>query len=162
MSLISFLRTRTESCLFFCSCGLGKYLVYGICLQCRRLRFYPWVRQILWRRDRLPIPVLLGFPVVRLVKNLPAMQETWVRSLSWEDPLEKGKAIHSSILAWRIPWTVNPMRSQRVRHDDWVTFTSLHFNIATVASLCLMFDYVFFWLFTINIHIPLYLTVDSI
>ena len=39
-------------------------------------------------------------------KNLPAMQETWVQSLGWEDPLEKGKATHSSILAWRIPWTV--------------------------------------------------------
>ena len=41
--------------------------------------------------------------VPQLVKNLPAMQETWVRSLSWEDPLEKGKATHSSMLAWRIP-----------------------------------------------------------
>ena len=40
------------------------------------------------------------------VKNPPAMWETWVRSLGWEDPLEKGKATHSSILAWRIPWTV--------------------------------------------------------
>ena len=44
--------------------------------------------------------------VAQLVKNLPAVQETWVRSLGWEDPLEKGKATHSSILAWRIPWTV--------------------------------------------------------
>ena len=44
--------------------------------------------------------------VAQLVKNLPAMWETWVRSLGWEDPLEKGKANHSSILAWRIPWTV--------------------------------------------------------
>ena len=44
--------------------------------------------------------------VAQLVKNLPAMQETWVRSLSWEDPLEKEKATHSNILAWRIPWTV--------------------------------------------------------
>ena len=44
--------------------------------------------------------------VAQLVKNLPAMQETWVRSLGWEDPQEKGKATHSSILAWRIPWTV--------------------------------------------------------
>ena len=43
--------------------------------------------------------------VVKLVKNPPAMWETWVRSLGWEDPLEKGKATHSSILAWRIPWT---------------------------------------------------------
>ena len=42
----------------------------------------------------------------KAVKNLPAMRETWVQSLGWEDPLEKGKAIHSSILAWRIPWAV--------------------------------------------------------
>ena len=41
--------------------------------------------------------------IAQLVKNLPAMQETWVWSLGWEDPLEKGKATHSSILAWRIP-----------------------------------------------------------
>ena len=45
-------------------------------------------------------------PVVQLVKKLPAMWETWVLSLDWEDPLEKGKATHSSILAWRIPWTL--------------------------------------------------------
>ena len=44
--------------------------------------------------------------VVQMVKNLPAIQETWVQSLGWEDPLEKGKATHSSILASRIPWTV--------------------------------------------------------
>ena len=44
--------------------------------------------------------------VAQLVKNLPAMLETWVRSLVWEDPLEEGKATHSSILAWRIPWTI--------------------------------------------------------
>ena len=44
--------------------------------------------------------------VAQLVKNLPAVWETWVRSLGWEDPLEKGKTTHSSILAWRIPWTV--------------------------------------------------------
>ena len=43
--------------------------------------------------------------VAQLVKNPHAMQETWVQSLGWEDPLEKGKATHSSILAWRIPWT---------------------------------------------------------
>ena len=47
--------------------------------------------------------------VAQLVKNPPAMQETWVRSLGWEDPLEKGVATHSSILAWRIPWTVKSM-----------------------------------------------------
>ena len=44
--------------------------------------------------------------VALLVKNLPAMWETWVRSLVWENPLKKGKATHSSILAWRIPWTI--------------------------------------------------------
>ena len=62
--------------------------------------------------------------VTHLVKNQPAMQETWVRSLVWEDPLEKGKATHSSILAWRLPWTVESMGSQRVGHDQ-VTLTSL-------------------------------------
>ena len=60
--------------------------------------------------------------VAGIVKNLPAMQETCVRSLGQEDPLEKGMATHSSILAWRIPWTEVPgglqsMGSQRVRHD---------------------------------------------
>ena len=50
--------------------------------------------------------------VAQLIKNLPAMWETWVQSLGWEDPLEKGTATHSSILPWRIPWTV--WRLQRV------------------------------------------------
>ena len=44
--------------------------------------------------------------IAQLVQNLPAIRETWVQSLGWEDPLEKGKATHSSILAWRIPWTI--------------------------------------------------------
>ena len=48
------------------------------------------------------------FLVAQLVTNLPAMQEAWVQSLGWEDPLEKGMATHSNILAWRIPWTVFP------------------------------------------------------
>ena len=55
--------------------------------------------------------------IAQLVKNLPAMWETWAQSLGWEDPLQKGKATHSSILAWRIPWTVSSMRSHRVGHD---------------------------------------------
>ena len=58
-----------------------------------------------------------AFPMAQLVKNLPAMWETWVRSLGWEDPLVKGKATHSSILAWRIPWTVEFMGVQRIEHD---------------------------------------------
>ena len=56
-------------------------------------------------------------PVAQLIKNLPVMQETWVQSLSWKDPLKKGKATHSSILAWKIPWIVQSMGSQRVGHD---------------------------------------------
>jgi len=48
----------------------------------------------------------LGFPVAQLVKSPPAMQETWVQSLGWEDILEKGKATHPNILVWRIPWPV--------------------------------------------------------
>ena len=47
--------------------------------------------------------------VAQLVKNLPAMQETWVRSLGWEDPLEKEMTTHTSILAWKIPWTEEPV-----------------------------------------------------
>ena len=70
-------------------------------LQCRRPQFYPWVGKICWSRDRPPTSV--GFPVAKLVKNSPAVRETWVRSLGWGYPLEKGTATHSSILSWRIP-----------------------------------------------------------
>ena len=60
--------------------------------------------------------------MVQIVKNLPEMQETWVRSLGQRDPLEEEMATHSSILAWRIPWTEEPgglqsMGLYRVRHD---------------------------------------------
>ena len=60
--------------------------------------------------------------VAQMVKCLPAVRETWVRSLGWEDPLEKEMATHSSILAWKMPWTEEPGRIpslvlQRVRHD---------------------------------------------
>ena len=60
--------------------------------------------------------------VAQMVKNPPAVQETWVQSLGWEDPLEKGMATHSSVLAWRIPGTGEPgglpsMGSHRVGHD---------------------------------------------
>ena len=69
-----------------------------------------------------------GLLVAQTVKRLPAVQETRVRSLGWEDPLEKEMATHSSTLAWKIPWTEEPCRlqsmaSQRVGHD-WAT--SLH------------------------------------
>ena len=60
--------------------------------------------------------------MAQTVKNLPAMQDAWVRPLGWADPLEKGMATHSSILAWRIPWTEEPgmlqsIGLQRVGHD---------------------------------------------
>ena len=67
--------------------------------ECRRPRFDSCVGTIHWRRDRLPTPVFLGFPGGSLVENLPAMWETWVLSLVWEDPLEKGMATHSNSLA---------------------------------------------------------------
>ena len=69
------------------------------------------------------------------LKNLPALGETWVRSLSREDPLEKGMAAHSNMLAWRIPWTEEPgklqsMGSQRVGHD-WETSTTIIITTTT-------------------------------
>ena len=70
-----------------------------------------------------------------MVKTLPAMQKTWVRSMTWEDPLEEGMATHSSILAWRIPGTEEPgglqsMESQTVGHD-WATNHTLTLVITT-------------------------------
>ena len=74
--------------------------------------------------------------VAQTLERLPAVQETWVRSLGWEDPLEKEMATHSSILAWRIPWTEDPgrlqsMGLQRVRHD-WLT--SLYIKVEILLS----------------------------
>ena len=57
--------------------------------------------------------------VAQLVKNLPAMWETWVLSLIWKDPLEKDKTTHSSILAWRIPWTVYGVAKSQTRLSDF-------------------------------------------
>ena len=71
--------------------------------------------------------------MAHMVKRLPAMRETWVQSLGREDPLEKETATHSSILAWKIPWTEEPgrlqsMRSQRVGHDG-ATSLSLSLSV---------------------------------
>ena len=68
------------------------------------------------------LSLLLDFPVTQMVKSLPAMWETQVQSLSWEDPLEKEMATLSSILSWRILWTEEPSRLQsmglqRIEHD---------------------------------------------
>ena len=69
-----------------------------------------------------PLQYSQAYLVAQTVKNPPAMRETWVQSLGWENPLEKGMATHSSILAWRIPWIEEPgglqsMWLQRVEHD---------------------------------------------
>ena len=61
--------------------------------------------------------------MTQLVTNLSAMRETWVRSLGWEAPLEKGKATHFSILAWRIPWTIQSMGHKQL---DMTEQLSLH------------------------------------
>ena len=80
-----------------------------------------------------------AFLVAQMVKNLPAMWETWVLSLSWEDPLEKGKATHSSILAWRSPWTIHGVTKSRT----WLSFSfarainQIHFNRSTYILLTL-------------------------
>ena len=72
--------------------------------------------------------------VAQTVKNLPAVQETWVQSLDWKCPLEKEMAIHSSILSWRIPWTEEPgglqsVGLQRVKHDQ---ATNTHTSVCSM------------------------------
>ena len=75
------------------------------------------------KNNKYQVPSLLGFPGSSVVKNPPAIQETQLQSLGWEDLLEDGMVTHSSTLAWGIPWTEKPgglqsMGSQRVRHDQ--------------------------------------------
>ena len=87
--------------------------------------------------------------MAQLVKNPPAMWETWVWSLGWEDPLEKGKATHSSILAWRIPW-IKSMGSQRVR-QDWANFTHLKIeNYVNFENWNLEKQNLHFWDFAVH------------
>ena len=122
------------------TCVKWKYW-YLSCLSYRSIRRIQWIIHLwllLWKHyekhkdSYLEIWVLIIIfvcfsPISTVIsnagnsdgKNLPAMQEMWVQSLSQEDPLEKGTATHSSILTWRIPWTVKSMGLQRVGHD-WV------------------------------------------
>ena len=87
--------------------------------------FHEVAERITSHREAFDYLLPLGDPapqVARMVKNLPVMQEATVRPLGWEDPLEKGMATHSTILAWRIPWTEEPgglqsLGSHRVPHD---------------------------------------------
>ena len=92
---------------------VGHPLVFNLTFTRKVPQFDSWVRKIRWRRDRLPTLVFLGFPCGSAGKESTCS----VGHLGWEDPLEKGMATHSRILAWRIPWTVWSMGSQRVRHD---------------------------------------------
>ena len=83
--------------LLFCLLG-ANHLIPSFLVMSLSLTFV-FMNQVHRRKHRIHL-------VAQLVKNLPAVWETWVQSLGWEDPLEKGRATHSSILAWRIPWTV--------------------------------------------------------
>ena len=100
-----------------------------------------WTRLSDWTELNWPSSIWASM-VAQLVKNPPAMWETWVRSLGWKDPLEMGVSTHSSILAWRIPWVEEPgrlqsMGSQRVRHDR-VTLKNkqknLQFNLVLIQG----------------------------
>ena len=98
--------------------------VHGI-LQARILEWVtiPFSRGSCQPRDQTQVPCTAVRFFTNMGKNLPAVQETQIRSLSQEDPLEKGMVTHSSILAWRIPWTEEPgrlrsIRFSRVRHEE--------------------------------------------
>ena len=92
--------------------GLNSHRKAHLCLcQCQSPGPEPlalWVMAIFPSSSYMGPPFYRASLVAQMVKNLPAMWETQVRSLSWEDPLEKEMATHSSILAWRIPWTEEP------------------------------------------------------
>ena len=123
--------------------GLSWWRIH---LQCRRPGFDPWAGKIPWRRARQTTPVFLGFPRIpngdswaQMVKNPLAMQETWVWFLGWEDTLEKGTVTHSTILAWRIPWTEEPGRLQSMGSQSWTWLTNFHSCFPN--SLIMSFDY---------------------
>ena len=100
------------------------------------------------RKDRLPTPVFFGFPCGSAGKEYSYSigdLETWVWSLGWEAPLEKGKATYSSILAWRIPWTALSMGLQRVGHN-WATFTTLYGRYQSIWFILFMILSIFIFL----------------
>ena len=111
----------------------------------------------------------LGYPlqyswaslVAQLVKNSPAMRENWVWSLGWEDPLEKGKATHSSILAWRIPWTVCIVHGVAKSRTQLSHF-HFHFDLESLvkdfltltlltSSILILLNYIWIYLFITNL-----------
>ena len=82
--------------------------------------------------------------VVQLVTNMPAMQETPVQFLGWEDPLEKGKTIHSSILAWKIPWTYSPRGHKELDTTEWFSL-SLLLSTRIYIYIHIKSSFRFFW-----------------
>ena len=91
--------------------------------------------------------------VAQMIKNLPAIQKTWVQSLGQQDPLEKGMATHSSIIAQRIAWTEEPggpqsTGLQRVRHD-WMTNTCTSLHICCICNIHLLYPFVCWWTLTL-------------
>ena len=116
--------------------GLSLWIKFGtvslICLPTVYVYFQARDSQTWWIYKLVPL-------VAQMVKNLPAMQETQVRFLGWEDPLEKEITTHSNILAWRIPWREEPgrlqsMGLQRTRHD-WATNTCTFVSTFTLHWL---------------------------
>ena len=112
--------------------------------------------------------LLMGFPCASTGKEPPAMWETWVWSLCWKDPLEKGKATHSSILAWRIPWTVHGVANSQTRLSDFY----FHFLIMCICCIPLftsnfvhIFSFLstllFFQRMTLLIYLPRFLFLNS-
>ena len=103
--------------------------------------------------------------VAPMVKNLPAMQKTWVWFLGWENPLEKGMATHSSILAWRIPWTeesgrLQSMGWQRVRHDSAINTFHIPQPLLHVLLIFQTSSFQYFWLNIYRIHLQnMYLSI---
>ena len=81
--------------------------------------------------------------MAQTVKRLPTMQETWVRSLGREDPLEKEMATHSSSLAWKSPWTEKPGRLQSMGHKESDMTEQLHFHFTLPKKVCLVKAMVF-------------------
>ena len=89
------------------------------------------------RRNGVALIVNRASLVAQMVKNPPAMRETWVQSLGWEDLREKGEATHCSILPWRIPWTIQSMGLQRIRHDGGAfTFTHSQQRVRNAVPGC--------------------------
>ena len=104
-------------------------------MQCRRPWFNSWVGKIPWRRDGLPTPVSWLSLVAQMVKNPPAVWETWIWSLDWEDPMEEDIATHSSILSWRI--CVDRGAWQSIIHGvakSWAWLSYEHIRVITLSG----------------------------